>query len=145
MNAPTIQPVDFEKRVDQYVQVRDKIAAIKERHKEELQPWNDCLEQLNDMLLGHLNNIGADNVGTKAGTVYRTPKKSATIADKAAFWSYVVTTGKWDLIDYKANASQVSAHINELAEQAKTDPTVQPGPPPGINYSITYIAGVQRK
>lgn len=141
--APT--PIDFEKRTEQFILVRDRIAAIEEKHKEELKPWKDLRDKIQDQLLGHLNAVGADNVGTKVGTVYRQMRKSATIADKSAFWTWVVTQGSFDMIDYKANAPKVAEYINQQIEEAKADPTIVPAPPPGINYSVTYVAGVQRK
>jgi hypothetical protein len=145
MNAPSPPPFDFNKRTEQYIKLRDRISEIKTKHKEELEPLNNLLEKLNDLLLGHLSAIGADSVSATAGTVYRTQRKSASLADKSAFWTYVVEQGAWDLLDYKANPVAVADFIKESEEQAKADPTIIPGPPPGVNYTVAWVAGIQRK
>lgn len=145
MNAPTTQPPNFDKRVGQYVQVRDKINALKEKHKEELLPWGELLDQLNTEIVGHLNTVGADSVSTAHGTAYKTEKKSVSIADMTAFWTYVVSQGDFDLIDKRANVTAVEAYINRRVEEAQSDPSIIPGPPPGVNFSSRYVAGVRRK
>jgi hypothetical protein len=142
MNAPT--SINIDKRVEQYIALRDKIKSIKERHKEELSPYNETLEKLNSVLLGHLNTVGVDNAGTQHGTVYRTRKKSASIQDMTAFWSFCVTQGNFDLVDKRANVTAVEAYINEQVEAAKADPSIVPGPPPGVNFTVLEEVGVQR-
>lgn len=133
MDTQSMQ-VDMNKRVDQAVKLRDKIKEIKERHKQELAPYEDAFEKLEGLFLDHLNKNGADRVGTEAGTVYRAEKKSASIADKTAFWTFVVTQNLWDMIDYKANPSQVAEYI----EQNGTEP-------PGVNYSVMHTVNIRRK
>src|SRR5690349_15143566 len=111
MNAPVSPPFDANKYVDKFVQLRDKIKELDDAHKEAMKPYREMLEQLGNMLLAHLNNTGAEKIGTGAGTVYRTEKRSATIADKTAFWTYVVTHADWDMLDYKANATAVHEYV----------------------------------
>lgn len=124
---------DIAKRVEQFVKLRDKIKEIKERHKTELQPFNATLEQLNALLLAHLNQVNGNSVATDAGTVYRTEKKSASLADAEAFMNYVIATQAWDLVDRKANVTAVEDFINSNHT-----------PPPGVNYSSTHVVGVRR-
>jgi len=128
MTAPNIDT-----RVAQFVKLRDKIKEIQDRHSEELKPYKETLEKLNGVLLGHLQAVGAENVGTAAGTVYKTTKKSASIADMTAFWTYVVTQGDFDMVDKKANVTAVEAYIEEHGVQ-----------PPGINYTTKDVVGVRR-
>lgn len=124
---------DINKRVDQYVRLRDEIKHLDDEHKLKMAPYRETLEQLNGALLGYLNSIGGDSVRTEAGTVYKTEKKSATLADKSAFWSYVVLTGDWDLLDWKANAPAVAAHIEKNNAL-----------PPGVNFNVSHVVGVRR-
>jgi hypothetical protein len=127
-------PVNIEKRVQQYVALRDHIRAIKERHKAELKAPNETLEKLNSVLLGHLNAIGGVNVGTAYGTVYKTTKKSASVADMSAFWTYVVSQGDFDMVDKRANPTAVEAYIEANGTT-----------PPGVNWNVLEVVGVQRK
>lgn len=132
MNAP-VQPVDFNTRVAQYVKLRDKIKEIEDRHKAEIKPFKQALETLNGMLLDHLNQVGGDSVASASGTVYKKLTKSASIADKSAFWAWVVANADWDLIDYKANVTAVRDFIGSNGT-----------PPPGVNYTEAYDVGVRR-
>lgn len=126
--------VDFEKRIGQFVQLRDKIKEMEDRHKAELKPYKEALETLNGMLLGFLLTTGQDNAAVKGvGTAYKKVKKSATIADAAAFRRHVIGGQLWDLIDFRANVTEVSRVIDETGE-----------PPPGINYSTLVDVGVRR-
>lgn len=133
MNAPVQQPVDFDTRVAQYVKLRDRIKEIEDKHKAELKPFKQALETLNGMLLDHLNQVGADSVTSAAGNVHKKLTKSATIADKAALWAWVVANGDWDLLDYKANVTAVRDHVEKHG-----------APPPGVNYTEAYDVGVRR-
>lgn len=127
-------PVDFDVRVGQYVALRDKIKQLDDEHKKRMEPYKETLEQLNGVLLHHLNGVGADSVSTGSGTVYRSERKSASIADRAAFWSHVVVTANWDLLDYKANVTEVVEYIGKNNT-----------PPPGVTFSSAYVVGVRRK
>jgi hypothetical protein len=70
---------------------------------------------------------------TKAGTVYRKSKNSATLSDSALFRQYVINSKSWDLLDWKANAPAVA----EVVEATGT-------PPPGVNFSTIIDVGVRR-
>lgn len=121
-------------RISQFVTLRDKIKEMDDAHKEKMRPYRDALDQLGGVLLDHLKNINSESVRTDYGTVYRSSKPSATIADATAFWNHVVQTEDWDLIDKKANVTAVKDYI-EANKQL----------PPGINFSVTATIGVRRK
>lgn len=132
MNAhPT---VDISKRVEQYIRLRDEIKRREDVHKSEMKPFKDALEKLNGALLDHLNQINGDSVKTQTGTVYRTAKKSASLADPDAFMRYVIGSEAWDLLDRKANVTAVEDFIEEHQSA-----------PPGVNFSTTFIVGVRRQ
>lgn len=131
MNA---QPkVGIDTRVDQYIKLRDKIKEIEARHKEELKVYKETLEKLNAVILAHLTQMGGESIRTAAGTAYVTEKKSASLADPQAFMDYVISNEAWDLMDRKANSTAVADFIAE-----------HNAPPPGVNFSTTYVVGVRR-
>jgi hypothetical protein len=125
--------VDISKRVAQYVKMRDLIKVKENEFKEIIGPYKKALEDLNSVLLNHLVAIGGNSLATDAGTVYRTEKKSASIADSQAFMDYVITNKAYDLLDRKANVTAVSEYIKE-----------NNAPPPGVNFSSAYVVGVRR-
>lgn len=142
---PTKPPVTVDTRVSQYVRLRDHIKALDDAHKKKMEPLRETLEQLNSDLLARLDQAGAESVKTEHGTVYKTAKKSASIADKSAFWAWVVATGDWDLLDYKANPTAVEDFIAKRAAEYEADPTKpKPAPPPGVNFSKAFVVGVRR-
>ena len=124
---------DIAKRVEQFVKLRDLIKQKNDEHKKQMKPYNETLEQLNALLLAHLNGQSANSVATDAGTVYRTEKKSASLADAEAFMEFVVANGAYDLLDRKANVTAVEDHIKE-----------HNAPPPGVNFTSTFTVGVRR-
>lgn len=126
-------PVDINKRVEQYVKLRDEIKRLDDEHKSKMALHRETLEQLNCALLAHLNSIGGDSVRTESGTVYKTEKKSATLADRSAFWAHIVTGGDWELMEWKASATAVAAYVEEHGTL-----------PPGVNFSVTHVVGVRR-
>lgn len=138
-------PPNFEKRIEQYVKLRDEIKRLDDEHKSKMKPYRDTLEQLNGVILQGLQATNSDSAATAAGTAYRTTKPSASIADATAFWSFVTTQGYWDLLDKRANITAVKDYIEQQEELAKSDPTIKPGPPPGINYTTKVEVGVRRK
>lgn len=128
------EPVDLEKRAGQYIKLRDMKTEIEARHKEELRPINEAMEGLKELMAAGLDAQNVASAKTACGTVSFTSKASASIADKAAFWTYVVTTGQFDLLDYKANVTAVKDHIEKNQGVA----------PPGVNYSVFRDVGVRR-
>lgn len=143
MNAP-VTP-DLNVRVDQFVRLRDKITELKKKHKEELKPYIETQAQLSGIILQLLSDTGAESVRTDSGTAYKTLDRSATIADRSAFWDFVRENEAWELLDYKANKVAVADYIADKIEAAKDDPSVIPAPPPGVNYNETWEIGVRRK
>lgn len=134
MNAPAgPQKGTIEWYTEKYVLLRGRIAEVRKRHADELAPLADALEKLNGILLNHLNQAGVESARSGAGTVYKTTKNSAAIADGDAFRRYVIGSESWDLIDWKANAARVKEFIDE-----------NEAPPPGINFTQKTVAGVRR-
>jgi hypothetical protein len=133
--SPTNQPPNFDTRVGQYVKLRDIIKAMDDAHKEKINPYKETLEKLNGAMLSHLTSINADSVRTAHGTVSKTTKYSASIADMSAFWTYVVSQGDFDMCDKKANPTRVREYI-----EANNG-----SPPPGVSFSSVDLVGVRRK
>lgn len=126
-------PENVDELVDQYVRLRDKVKEADEAHKKKTAQAKAYLELLNNKLLERLNDLGGESVKTESGTVYRTSKRSATIADGGAFREYVIEAGQFDLVDWKANANAVDDYIKQHEV-----------PPPGVNFTVHYTVGVRR-
>lgn len=131
--APVAEPV-INKRLDQFIQLRDKIEAENKAHDERMKPLKETLVKLHNILLEHLNTTGGDSVSVRGvGTFYRSTKGSASIADGDEFRRWVIGGEKWDIIDWKANSTKVGDYLTENNAL-----------PPGINYKRVTTVGVRR-
>lgn len=125
--------MDFDRMVERFVKLRDKITEIEKQHKEQLAPYKDAKERLEGILLEHLNAINASNVRTAHGTVSRKTKDSASIADMDLFWRWVQQENEYDMVDRKANVTAVREYIR-----------AHDVPPPGVSFSSKLTVGVVR-
>jgi hypothetical protein len=132
-SAPSF-PDKIEECVEQYVKLRDAISKADENHKIKTSGAREYLELLGGAMRDKLTDIGADSAKTPAGTVYKTIKKSATVADGSVFRKYVVDNAAFDLVDMRANAPAVSEYVSQNGGIA----------PPGLNYSTRVEVGVRR-
>lgn len=130
----TTPQIDVEKRVGQYVQLRDLKAEMEAKHEEELKPVKQTMLMIEEELKMALNTMNATNMKTTQGTVSITNKASASAADLNAFWTWVVTQGAFDMLDRKPNVTAITEYVNQNGV-----------PPPGVNYSIRVGIGVRRK
>jgi hypothetical protein len=134
MTCHVLPPDNIEELVAQYVRLRDKLKESDDAHKEKTKSAREYLELLNAKLLERLNDVGGESVKTAAGTVYRTTKRSATLADGDLFRNFVRSMELFDLVDWRANPTAVAEYVEENQV-----------PPPGVNYSTTFTVGVRRK
>jgi len=133
MDDNTLATPNAEVLAEKYVKLRDKIKEIKDRHKDELAPYNDTLDQLAGYILDFLNQSGAASMRTGSGTISRTHKDSCSIADMEAFWTFVVTQGDFDLCDRKANVTAVREYMEKNS-----------APVPGVNFTSMQTVSVRR-
>jgi hypothetical protein len=126
-------PDNIDDLVNQYVRLRDKLKEADDAHKAKTKSARAYLDLLNTKLLERLNDVGGESVKTPHGTVYRTTRRSATIADGDVFRQYVIANEQFDLVDWHANATAVGDFITENGAQ-----------PPGINFSQAFTVGVRR-
>jgi hypothetical protein len=125
--------VKLEKRVEQYIAVRDKIKEIQDKHSEELAPLIEMQNLLTTWLQDFLSTAGAQSVKTSEGTVYASTRYSASLGDPQAFMDYVIKNSAFDLMDRKANATAV----RDFVETHKSLP-------PGVNLNAIRTIGVRR-
>jgi hypothetical protein len=126
-------PSNIERRVGQYVMIRDKIKEMEERHKTELKGLKAIQEELTGILQASLEAVKAESIKTSEGTVYATTRYTASLADPKAFMDYVIANNHFDLLDRKANATAIRDYVAQCGEL-----------PPGANLSAISTIGVRR-
>ena len=130
---PIPTPESIDELVDQMVRLRDKLKEADDAHKAKTATARAYKEQIEAKLLEKLNSVGGESVKTAHGTVYRTTRRSASIADGDLFRGFVINNDAYDLVDWRANANAVDDFIKSAGT-----------PPPGVNFSQTYTVGVRR-
>ncbi len=129
-----VQTEDMERRVAQYVQVRDILARKKAEYEDTIKPLLQIQEELAGRISAFLSANKLENVKTKAGTAYTSVRYTASLADPDLFMRFVIDTQKFDLLDRRANVTAVKDYVKEKNEL-----------PPGCNLSAIETVGVQRK
>jgi hypothetical protein len=125
---------DIDKKIEQYIQVRDILKAVDEKWEAQRKP----LLEIQDKLAGSIqsfmdaNNI-TGNLKSKAGTCYLLTSYSASLADPEAFMQYVVKTGSFELMDRRANSTAVRDYVKE-----------HNATPPGCNLTAVCTVRVRR-
>ena len=125
--------IDVNKRVEQYVALRDARRELKSNFEVEDKKLRDLQELVVGQLSQHMTDTGTESLRTEHGTCYRTVKYSASLADPDAFMNYVINNQRFDLLDRRANVTAVKEFIKTNKEQ-----------PPGVNFSSTSEVGVRR-
>lgn len=139
MSTDTAEKPKVTVTVDQitakYIQLRDRVADIKEKHKQELAPYTEAMDKLETVLLAQLDALGAQSISTPSGTPYISRRTSATVADWPLYFDWLTAQDKVsEGLDHKASKSFVEAYI-----EANEDL------PPGINYTSERTVNVKRK
>ena len=105
---------EFETKIGLYLKLRNRIKEEDKLHEEKMKPHRELLVKFNNELLQALLTTKQDSAKTELGTAYKKTRKSATIADAAAFRRHVIGTQDFDLVDWRANALAVNAFITDV-------------------------------
>jgi hypothetical protein len=122
-----------DKRVEQYIQIRDRLKVMDEEHDERRKPLVELQNLLTGWMQNFLEQAGADNIKTKHGTCYSSTRYTASLADPEAFMKHVISNKSFDLLDRKANVTAVKDYVAETGNL-----------PPGVNLSAIKTVGVRR-
>lgn len=133
MIVPAVQAT-VDKRVDQYIQIRDELARRKKAYEESIEPLVNAQNILTGWMQKFLKDAGADSIKTSHGTCYSTTKYSASLEDAASFMAYVKANNAYELLDKKANVTACRDFVEKNGTQ-----------PPGVKLSSISTIGVRRK
>jgi hypothetical protein len=125
---------DIDKRIGQYIDIRDALKRLDEKQALERQPLLLIQERLAGIIRTFMesNNI-TKNLKSASGTAILSTRYTASLADPDAFMRFVISTGKFELMDRRANTAAVRDFVqanNEL--------------PAGCNLTGVQTLGVRR-
>ena len=129
----TDQTQTLDSYIRTYIQTRNKVKELKDKHTEELKPYVDLHNSLTEWLLLYLEKMGPDAAAkTRHGTAYSSVKYSASLTDPDAFMKYAIANDRLDLVDRRANANAVRDFVAEKDTL-----------PPGVKLSSMRTVGVR--
>jgi len=124
--------------VQAYIARRDYIAAQTKTFSDTMAPYKDQMDLIENEMLRRLNERGADNTATDAGTAYKEQQMSVKCTDKDAMLKFVIdnldTYGK-DLITANVSKETLRLYID------KSDEHPNGLVPPGLN--VSYLTTVK--
>ena len=123
----------LDKWVQQFLWARDTKKRLADEYEEKVKELKEIMEHLQGRLQTFLDSHGLKNASTKFGTVHHTTRYTASLADPKAFMDFVISTGKFELLDRKANATAVKDYVGEHSQL-----------PPGCNLSVLKTVGVRK-
>lgn len=124
---------DMEKRVGQYVAVRDTIRELEKKHEEELAPHKVVLEKLAGVIHNFMDANNIESLKTETGTCYISTRYTASVQDADAFMRFVIDNEEFDLLERRASATAVKAYVEEHKHL-----------PMGVNLNALSSVGVRR-
>lgn len=124
---------DINAIIQKYVEIRDKVKDIGERHAAELAPYKEMMDRVEVFLLSQLQESKVDSFKAQTGTAYITRKTSATLADRQTFYQFAVERDLLDLLDIRVAKTAVEAY-----KQAHGDI------PPGVTWREELGVNVRR-
>lgn len=121
--------------IAKYIALRDSIAGINKRAKDEIAPLQTAMDTIESYLMNLMNNSGQNTMGTSAGTAFITTKTGCNISDKTEFVKYLLEDPErvTRLLTISANKTAVGEHIDKNGT-----------PPPGIKWVVMREVQVRR-
>ena len=126
-------PEKINKRVAQYVAVREEKRQLEAKYKELAARINNILNKLECEMLAFLDQTGQERARTNEGTVYVRTDYSASLADPHAFMEFVIEYEAFELMDRRANKTACREYCEEHGRL-----------PPGVNLNQTRTVGVRK-
>jgi hypothetical protein len=115
--------------VSNYLRLRDHKKKAQDEFKKSMARVTEGMDKLEAQMLNHLNNTDTKNIPTEEGTAYIIKRFNASVKDRDAFLDWVISNGKWDALDVKANKKYVEDFGDEV---------------PGVKVSTLNQIGVRR-
>lgn len=125
---------NMEKRISQYVALRDHIEQMEKQHAEQLKQPKDTLQKLGGIIQKFLDDNKLENLKTAGGTAYVSVRYTASLSDPDAFMRFVIDTKNFDLLERRASSTACRQFVEDHNGQL----------PAGVNLNALSSIGVRR-
>lgn len=119
--------------INTQIKIRDKIAEIKQRHKDELAKYTVAQEKITNILMDKMQELGVESLRSESGTAYLNTKTSVSVQDKSAFMDFILSNEAFQLLDVHANKTAVQEYLSDNQEL-----------PPGVSVTSVLDVGYRR-
>ena len=123
-----------EKIVSTYIKVRDAVAAMEQRHKEEKRNLTEQLEVLEQELLSRVENAGGNISIPNVGRVARRVSRNYWTNDWESFYKVVKEHDAFHLLHQRISNKAMQEFLNEHPDLM----------PEGLNVDSRYTVTVTR-
>jgi hypothetical protein len=108
--------------IEKYIALRNKVDQIKSKHADELAPYTNTMQAIENELLRHLEETKLDSIKGDRGTAYKQTATSVTVKDWATTLAWIREQEAWDLLE--ARVAKTAA-VTTIEEMKKPIPGVQ--------------------
>ena len=122
--------------VERYLAIKTHVAAVKAVHEAELQPYEAGMATIENEFLRRLNERGADNTKTDAGTAYKSTINNYKVVDRDKFLKFCVDNWKTDGAEM--------LHVSATKDAVRAYMQMSAYPPPGIEPSSIVRVNIRR-
>ena len=123
-----------------YVELRDRRSVLKKEYEGEDAKLKLMMEKIEGRLQMELDALGAESMKTAHGTVFKTFKEFAGVADFAVMLAYIIKHEAWEMFEKRVSKTAVRDIMEPRADGSYVNP-----PPPGVNFSRTETVQIRRR
>jgi len=123
-----------------YIELRERRSVLKKDYETEDDKLKLMMEKIESRLQSELTALGVESVKTAHGTVFKTYKEFASVADFDAMLAYIIEHEAWEMFEKRVSKTAV----RNIMEQSVDGNYVNP-PPPGVNFSRTETVQIRRR
>ena len=123
----------MEQLIEKYIMLRDKKADLSAAYKEKVAKIDEALDKLEGALLATLEQNGMESAKCKTGTVYKSTRTSATVADWDFTLDFIQNHELWNMLERRVNKQAVQQYKEEHGDL-----------PPGINWREEVVVNIRR-
>lgn len=125
--------MNIDSAIQKSLQLRDKIKEIESSHKEELAPYKEAKNTLDNAILALLQKSGVQSAKSDHGTAYLSTRTSSPVTDWEEFREFVVKEELWHLLYQRASTKAVEEYLEETGDI-----------PPGVKVSREITLNVRK-
>jgi len=131
---PAVPTLNVDEVMDEYRRLRAQKENMQERHKEELLPIREAMDDIEVQLLRFMTLTGLSNVGSGDAIAYKQTRTRSRIADPHQFRQWCEANGRVDMYENRISQEALDNYLalgNDL--------------PPGVEVNSEVVVNVRKK